>query len=111
VGDPLHFGGNTYLLIGRHSYSSSVLFANVVQDYSFGTVVGSGKLVRADTSGGDQDTDLPNSGLVVGWPRFILFRPLREETPPMLTPAIKLQNDPLHPDAAIDALLDSTVCQ
>jgi hypothetical protein len=109
--NPLHFDGRIYLLIGRHSYSSSVLFANVVQDFGFGTVVGSGRLVRADTSGGDQDTVLPNTGLDVGWPRFILYRPLPSTTPAMLTPAIKLQDDPLHPDLAIGELLRSAVCR
>lgn len=103
--DPLHFEGKMYLLIGRHSYSSSVLFANVTQDFRFGTVVGSGGFARADTSGGDQATTLPNTGLIAAWPRFILFRPLPGKTPALLTPSIMVHDDPLHPDATIRELL------
>lgn len=84
--NPLHFSGATYLLIGRYTYSSSVLFANVVQDFGFGKVAGSDALVRADTTGGDQTTVLPNTGLIIAGPRFTLLRPLPNTTPALLTP-------------------------
>lgn len=104
LNNPLHFSGATYLLIGRHTYSSSVLFASAVQDFDFGKVAGNDALVRADTTGGDQTTVLPNTGLIIAWPRFILIRPLPNTTPALLTPSIKVHDDPLRPEMAVKEL-------
>lgn len=49
--NPLRFAGRTYVLVGRGSYSSAVLFANVMQDFGFATLAGSGGAARTRQSG------------------------------------------------------------
>ena len=87
------------------TYSSAVLFANTVQDFRFGTLAGEGASVRSTQTGGVQKIALPNTGLVVWSPRFILARPSGERTPAWLTPDVSVTDDPLDPDAAVRALL------
>lgn len=103
--NPLHFSGKLYVLIGGQTYSSSILFSNVVQDYNFGKLAGQGGIIRASQSGGVQDIDLPNTGLNAFSPRFILTRPSGKAQPEFLQPDIPLQAHPLHPDETISALL------
>lgn len=71
---PLHFDGQVYVLVGPATYSSAVLFSNVMQDFGFGTVAGTRGSVRSRQSGGVQQTKLPHSALVLWWPRFVLLR-------------------------------------
>lgn len=101
--DPLHFGGDVHVLIGAGTYSSAVLFANTVQDFGFGTLIGVGSSVRSTQTGGIQRIELPNSGLVLWSPRFVLTRPSGKPTPRWLTPDITAADDPLDPQAIINA--------
>ena len=61
-----------------------------------------------DQSGGVQNAVLPNTGLVVWSPRFILKRPSGSSRPLLLEPDIVIDEDPLRPDVAVDRLLDRT---
>lgn len=72
---PLHFKGQVEVMIGRSTYSSAVLFANVMQDFGFGTLVGTGGAARRSQSGGVYGVTLPNSGLVLWLPRFVIAPP------------------------------------
>jgi len=105
--EPLRFTGKVHVLVGASTYSSAVLFSNVVQDYRFGTVAGTGDAVRSRQSGSTQIVQLPNSGLVLTWPRFVLVRPSGSVDPLMVQPDVVLADDPLNPRAAIDALLSA----
>lgn len=104
---PLRFQGRTYVLVGRATYSSAVVFANVMQDFGFATLAGPAGLVRARQSGGVQSVALPHSGLVLAVPRFILQRPAGSAGAGMVTPDLVLQDDPLQPRAVIGQLLQS----
>ncbi|HSX58983.1 MAG TPA: S41 family peptidase [Tahibacter sp.] len=104
-GHPLRFRGKTYVLVGRGTYSSAVLFANVMQDYGFATLAGTGDAARARQSGGVQRVVLPHSKLVMSVPRFILERPSGAAGPALVTPGIAVEDDPLQPRRAVDALL------
>ncbi|PWF54626.1 S41 family peptidase, partial [Massilia glaciei] len=73
--NPFHFSGKTYVLVGRTTYSSAILFSNTVQDFKFGMVVGATGYARARQSGGIQHFSLPHTKLSVVVPRFILDRP------------------------------------
>jgi Peptidase family S41 len=68
----LVFKGNVFVVVGGATYSSAVLFANVVQDFGFGKLVGVGGYARTRQSGGTQSYTLPNSKLRIIVPRFIL---------------------------------------
>jgi len=102
---PLRFDGKVYVLVARGTYSSAVQFANAVQDFGFGTLVGEGESVRAMQSGGIQRIELPNTGLVLWSPRFLLVRPSGELSPEWLTPDIAVGDDPLDPRAMIEYAL------
>lgn len=104
--NPLRFDGTTYVLIGRSTYSSAILFANVMQDFGFATLAGAAPTARAQQSGGVQQSVLPNTGLVLGWPRFVLERPSGAAEPVLLTPDIVVPDDPVRPRGAVEALLD-----
>jgi hypothetical protein len=103
--DPLHFSGTTYVLVGRDTYSSSILFSNVMQDFGFGKVVGANGHARVRQSGGTQGFVLPNSGLALGVPRLIFQRPSGATEPMLLRPDIVLPDDPLDQRALIEAVL------
>ena len=103
--DPRHFDGKVYVLIDAGTYSSAVLFANTVQDFDFGTLVGEGESVRTTQSGGIQSVKLPNTGLVLWAPRFVLVRPSGKQQPEWLTPDILIADNPFDATAMIEATL------
>jgi hypothetical protein len=90
--NPLRFTGKVYVLVGSATYSSAVVFSNVVQDFGFGTTAGHGGSVRAATTGGTRRTTLPNSGLILVSPRFVLTRPSGKTTPTLLTPDLEVRD-------------------
>lgn len=102
--NPLHFSGKTYVLVGRTTYSSSILFANTMQDFSFGTLVGEAGYARTRQSGGIQSILLPHTGLSLIVPRFILDRPSGLREPELLQPDIVLPDNPFNSRGIIEAL-------
>ena len=90
--NPLRFTGKVYVLVGSATYSSAVVFSNVVQDFGFGTIAGMGGSVRAAQTGGTRRTTLPNSGLIVVAPRFVLTRPSGATAPALLTPDLEVRD-------------------
>ena len=102
--NPLRFQGRTYVLVGRNTYSSAILFANVMQDFHFGKLVGAASHVRARQSGGTQNFKLPYSGLELGVPRLIFQRPSGIASPVLLQPDIVLPDDPFTPQALVEAV-------
>jgi peptidase S41-like protein len=103
--EPLRFKGQVHVLVGPRTYSSTVLFANVIQDYGFGKVAGVGGAVRTRQSGGVQSVKLPNSRLVLSYPRFVLSRPSGEVEPVLLSPDVPIKDGHLRPMAAVAAVL------
>lgn len=84
--EPLRFSGKVTVLIGPLTYSSAVLFSNVVRDYGFAALAGTGNTVRTRQSGGVQSVKLPNSGLILSYPRFVLDPPSGNHSPTYLQP-------------------------
>jgi len=103
--NPLLFKGRVYVLVGGMTYSSAVVFSNVMQDFGFGQLVGARGDARARQSGGIQIRSLPNTKLELAVPRFVLDRPSGARTPELVTPDIVLPDDPFRPQAMIDALV------
>ena len=87
LGEPFRFTGAVSVVIGPLTYSSAVLFGNVVRDYGFGTLVGIGGAVRTRQSGGVQSVKQPNTGLVLSYPRFVLDPPAGAKASKYLQPA------------------------
>ena len=105
LANPLHFSGKTYVLVGRLTYSSAVLFSNVVQDFGFGQLVGAGGYARARQTGGVQSVVLPNTKLEISIPRFIADRPSGARDPALVHPDIVLPDSPFDRMELVDALL------
>jgi len=84
--EPLRFGGKVTVEIGPLTYSSAVLFANVVRDYRFGRLAGVGGAARTQQSGGVRSVTLPNTGLILSYPRFVLDPPAGSDAPKLLQP-------------------------
>jgi Peptidase family S41 len=84
--EPLRYFGKVTVLIGPLTYSSAVLFSNVMRDYEFATLTGDGGAARTRQSGGVQSVKLPNSGLVLSYPRFVLDPPSGTHSPTYLQP-------------------------
>jgi len=91
-GNPLRFSGRVYVLVGSATYSSAVVFSNVVQDFGFGTIAGTGGSVRTAQTGGTRRTTLPNCGLILVAPRFVLTRPSGAALPALLTPDLEVRD-------------------
>ena len=91
VDEPLHFAGDVTVLIGPFTYSSAVLFSNVVRDYGFGTLAGTGNAARTRQSGGVQSVKLPHTGLVLSYPRFVIDPPSGVRSPIYLQPDARKQ--------------------
>ena len=104
--DPLRFGGATYVLVGRNTYSSAILFSNVVQDFGFARVAGAAGSARTRQSGGTQNFVLPASGLGFSVPRLIFQRPSGADTPALVRPDLLLPDSPYDSRQLIDAVLD-----
>jgi hypothetical protein len=90
--NPLRYAGRTYVRIGPGTYSSAILFANVMHDFGFATLVGDGGAARRSQSGGIRDVVLPHSGLALTLPRFIL------DPPSGRAPASLLEGDAAGPE-------------
>lgn len=103
--NPLRFGGDTYVLVGRMTYSSAVLFANVMQDFGFGKLVGERGYARTRQSGGTQYPTLAHSGLALAVPRMVLERPAGARAQPLIEPDIVLADDPFNQRAMPTSLL------
>jgi hypothetical protein len=83
----LRFKGKTLVEIGPGTYSSAVLFANVMRDFGFGTLVGTGGTARQTQSGGVRQFILPNSKLALWVPRFVLAPSIAHPPGALLEPA------------------------
>lgn len=73
--NPLRFTGQTQVVIGSATYSSAVLFANVMRDFGFATLTGTGGAARRSQSGGVRQFLLPHSKLALWVPSFVLDPP------------------------------------
>jgi C-terminal processing protease CtpA/Prc len=106
LNNPLHYSGKTYVLVGRMTYSSAVLFSNVVQDFGFARLAGAGGYARTRQTGGVQNIKLPNTGLEITIPRFVLDRPSGAREPALVHPDIVLPDSPFDRMVTVNALLD-----
>lgn len=88
--NPLRFKGKVVVVIGPSTYSSAVLFANVIQDFEFGTLCGAGHAARRTQSGGVTKYVLPNTGLALWVPRFVLAPPAGAQRDALLVPTPNL---------------------
>ena len=99
------FSGKVSILIGPYTYSSAILFANTVQDYKFGQLVGEPTGGKSGQTGAIQFSKMPNSGLTMIAPRFYLERPSGGGLREPILPDTTIEYDKLYPDQLINILL------
>ena len=84
--DRERYEGRVHLLVNRHSYSNTVNVAAIVQDYRFGDILGEETADLASTLGAMETFTLPNSGIVVGYPKARILRPNGDAKPRGVVP-------------------------
>lgn len=80
------FAGPVYVLVNRRSFSNAVSVAAIVQDYGFGQVLGEPTADLATTLGAMEHFTLPNTEIVVGYPKALIVRPNGDAHPAGVTP-------------------------
>ena len=102
------FDGRVYVLIDRHSFSNAVTTAAMVQDYAFGVIVGEKTSDMATTYGAMETFRLPNTGIVVGFPKAHIVRPSGELESDGVTPDIPIRSSivPTGNDAVLERALE-----
>lgn len=79
-----------YLIINRHTYSNATTVAALVQDYSFGTILGEKTSDMATTYGAMETFSLPETGIIVGFPKAHIIRPSGETKTDGVEPDISI---------------------
>jgi len=100
------FTGDVSVLISDFTYSSSILFANVVQDHQFGQLVGEATGGKSGQTGGTQATILTNSKLSVVSPFFYLERPKGGENHSPVKPDVEIKYDKTIPVQLVNKLIN-----
>ncbi|MEE4164242.1 MAG: S41 family peptidase [Woeseiaceae bacterium] len=103
------FDAQVYVLVDRHSYSNAVTVAATVQDYGFGIVVGEKTSDMATTYGAMETFRLPNTGIVVGFPKAHIVRPSGELQSDGVTPDLPIPS-PIVPTAS-DTILEKALAR
>lgn len=80
------YEGRVHLLVNRHSYSNTVNVAAIVQDFGFGDILGEETADLASTLGAMETFTLPNTGIVVGYPKARILRPNGDTKPRGVVP-------------------------
>ena len=105
--NPLKYSGAVSVLVGPYTYSSSILFMNVIQDYGFGKLVGDKAGGKSGQTGGIQRQTLTHSKLLTVVPRFWLTRPKGGHNLDLVTLDTTINYDPMQPKQLIDKLLNN----
>jgi C-terminal processing protease CtpA/Prc len=100
------YKGKVSVLIGPYTYSSSILFANTVQDYKFGQLVGEPTGGKSGQTGSIQFLEMTNSKLFSFTPRFYLERPNGGGMNTPVVPDLLIEYDKLNSDELINKLIE-----
>ncbi|MCJ8189903.1 S41 family peptidase [Sphingomicrobium aestuariivivum] len=80
------FDGRVWVLVDRHSYSNAVVTAATLQDHGFATVLGEETRDVATTFGSAEQFTLPETGIVVTYPKSFIVRPSGLESDSYIEP-------------------------
>ncbi|RIW13370.1 hypothetical protein D0X99_16480 [Algoriphagus lacus] len=99
------FLGDVSVLVGPYTYSSAILFANTVQDYGFGRLVGEPTGGKSGQTGAIQFSSMPHSGLPMIAPRFYLVRPSGSSPLDPVKPDLMMEYDRLDSKKMLESIL------
>jgi C-terminal processing protease CtpA/Prc len=68
------FEGEVFVLVNRYSFSNAVSAAALIQDYDFGVIMGEQTVDMATTYGAMEKFTLPETGIVVTYPKALIVR-------------------------------------
>lgn len=91
------FTGRVFVLVNRRSFSNAVSVAAIVQDYRFGQVLGEPTADLATTYGAMETFTLPNSSIVVAFPKAHIIRPNGDERVQGVMPDFRIATPILEP--------------
>jgi len=99
------YDGDVYVLVNRYSFSNAVSTAALIQDYGFGVIMGEQTADMATTYGAMERFSLPNTGIIVGYPKALIVRPNGNETVHPVSPDVYLPAPRIR--GAKDVMLES----
>lgn len=97
------FKGRVWVLINRHSYSNATVTAAIIKDYGFGILVGEETSDLPTSYASSAQFTLPQTGIVVTYPKAYFVRPNGKESLSGVMPDIVIA-EPL-PGSEADAVL------
>lgn len=101
------FTGRVLVLINRRSFSNAVNVAAIIQDYGFGQILGEPTSDLATTYGAMEQFSLPNTALMVGYPKAFILRPNGDTAVAGVTPDIAIATPLIEP--AQDPVLEQAL--
>lgn len=101
------FNGEVYVLVNRYSFSNAVTSAALIQDYGFGVIMGELTADMATTYGAMERFALPNTGIVVAYPKALVVRPNGEDVAHPLSPDITLPSPRVREER--DEMLEAAI--
>jgi C-terminal processing protease CtpA/Prc len=101
------FAGDVYVLVNRYSFSNAVSAAALIQDYGFGVIMGEQTVDMATTYGAMERFTLPNTEIVVAYPKALIIRPNGKESIHPVTPDVVLPAPRIR--GASDVMLEAAV--
>jgi hypothetical protein len=101
------FDGRVYVLVDRYTFSNAVTAAALIQDYGFGVIMGEQTVDMATTYGAMERFTLPNTGIVVTYPKALVVRPSGKESTHPLSPDIPLPSPRIR--GATDVMLEAAI--
>lgn len=106
--NPLRFHGNTFVLIDNGSYSMSVIFAAVMKDYHFATIIGEETGQPANPYGGNYFFSLPNTQLRTSVSTGRTYRPSGQDTDRGVLPDYEVKQTHEDREKGIDTVMEFT---
>jgi C-terminal processing protease CtpA/Prc len=95
------------VIVNRYSFSNAVSAAALIQDYRFGAIMGEQTVDMATTYGAMERFTLPNTGIVVTYPKALIVRPNGKESAHPLSPDIPLPSPRVR--GATDVMLEAAI--
>ncbi len=106
--NPIRFKGNTYVLINGGSYSMSVMFAAIIKDHRFGTLIGEETGQPANPYGANYFIRLPNTQLPISVAAAKAFRPSGKEDGHGVIPDYEVKQTSEDRAKGIDTIMEFT---
>lgn len=104
---PPRYEGKVYVLVNRYSFSNAVTTAALLQDYEFGVIMGEQTVDMATTYGAMERFTLPETGIVVAYPKALIVRPSGNDKALPVTPDVALPSPRIR--GATDVMLEAAL--